>query len=690
MLLVAAPAKPQADIPGVRFPFVIPWDDSAPSLVDVSFLNRAPAGAHGYIQVRGSHFVESGTGRRIRFLGVNFAEVGAPFPTHRDAEKIAAHLAKYGVNLVRFLGIDDIWDSKGTIWDTRYKDHRFDPVRLELLDYLIYQLKQHGIYSGVPLHLINQFRPEDGFADTVRKLPFEFGNRVDEFDAHMIALQKSTARTLLTHVNPYTHRAYVDEPAILDVEITNEDSLLGDEDNLGGGLDRLPEPFAGELKALWNAWLARRYPSASHNVPLPGSPRGREREEWVAFLCDTELAFAREMRRFLKEELHLHSLVVCSQVSYGGLFGQYRELRMDYVDQHGYWSHPEFPHTQWDSADWTINPVSMAARMGERWTLPEIGEYRDIQKPYSISEYNLAAPNPYQSECMPLLASFAAFQDWDAITPFDYGYYGAQAENAKIQGWFALGANPAKWAFFPSAALLFRAGEIPSTVFWRTVSLPATLTATALLRDRSTLSIWGRAGIDPHAGLSHRLGVSIGGSKATQTSPTSLRGRTGRDKAAPVLGSETAREETARYTADAPCAKVVVGFVAGKRVILSGATFAFGQMPNRFAAVTLVAVDRKPLSRSARLLLTAVDRVENTGMRWNAAHNSVGEHWGTAPTLADAVPVAVTLKTDGPRRVVALDERGLPKQSVPSLYRKGQLTFRVGPSNRTLWYAVTK
>ena len=70
---------------------------------------------------------------------------------------------------------------------------------------------------------------------------------VHDFTPALIDAQKTYARALLTHQNPYTKNAYTDEPAVAMIEITNEDTFF-----IWGGqknLDTLPEPFARELRA---------------------------------------------------------------------------------------------------------------------------------------------------------------------------------------------------------------------------------------------------------------------------------------------------------------------------------------------------------------------------------------------------------------------------------------------------------
>lgn len=86
------------------FPFVLPWNDATPSLTDLSGWLEAPAGKRGFIHAEKDGHLYAGR-QRIRFFGVNFC-FGANFPRHDDAEKIAARLAKFGINVVRFHHMD--------------------------------------------------------------------------------------------------------------------------------------------------------------------------------------------------------------------------------------------------------------------------------------------------------------------------------------------------------------------------------------------------------------------------------------------------------------------------------------------------------------------------------------------------------------------------------------------------------
>jgi len=245
--LAASPGQPQTDQTG-WFPFVLPWDDAAPTLTDASDLLLDAAGQDpaSLIDVRGrvvttadGHFAFSNTGRRARFWGTNLT-FSAAFPPSPDyppapgefgdvhaAEKLASRLAKLGFNAVRLHHMDHSGRPAG-IWLDPWQDTlALDPVQLGRLDYLIYQLRRHAIYVDLNLHVSRQFTLNDGVTDADRfdqtHSPYNQGATL--FDPVMIALQQRYVGQLLAHVNPYTGLAYRDDPAIFTVETTNEDSF---------------------------------------------------------------------------------------------------------------------------------------------------------------------------------------------------------------------------------------------------------------------------------------------------------------------------------------------------------------------------------------------------------------------------------------------------------------------------------
>ncbi|MEI7576666.1 MAG: hypothetical protein WCK51_07225 [Armatimonadota bacterium] len=242
------------------FPFVIPWDDAVSgTATDVSFLNAKPAGKNGRIIAKDGHFFEATTGKRVRFFGTNLG-ARAAFPLKEDAPKIAAHLAKMGINIVRFHHLQNDWDKEfGMIWKKGREHIEFDPVQVDRLDFFFAELKKQGIYTNMNLQTTRKMVPELGFPASTLEIP-NFQKKVDKLNDRMIGLQKQYAKDLIDRVNPYTKLKYRDDPALMVIEINNENSLVGwPGESPGQGLEKWPEPYQSELRAKWNNWLKAKY-----------------------------------------------------------------------------------------------------------------------------------------------------------------------------------------------------------------------------------------------------------------------------------------------------------------------------------------------------------------------------------------------------------------------------------------------
>jgi hypothetical protein len=648
-------------VPDGYFPFVIPWDALAKdSAVDVSALNQGWAGAGGFIVPRGGMFVESRSGRRIRFFATNLGERAAS-PTKEDADRIAARMAQLGINLVRVPRLP------GTA-----------PPQLETLDYLVYAFKSHGIYVNLTLGSTRE--------------------KADVFDRPRIEAQKEYARTLLDRTNRFTGMAYKDDPTLAFVEIHNEGSLVGRPgESPGEGLVTLPEPFLGEIAALWNAWLSGRYGDDARLVEAWGragpdeslerrtfqlgaaTPSEQRAEDWLEFLVSTERAHAEEMRQFLTRDLGLRANLVGTQVQWGGLTALGREASMEYVDAHGYWQRPAFEGDAADPVHWTVGRVPLVNQMDrEQGLLGELALERVAGKPFTVSEYDHPAPNDYRVEMVPLLSTFASLQDWDAFYTVAYPVTGTAEANDRIAGFFDSGLDPTKVAFYPSMSLLFRKGLVAPLAERDALSLPDRPWRVA----RDAADAWRQTGRPPDT-LVRRAALALDGAPALRRQVTGPVGPAG------AFVARHARGVT--YTVDAQGAKVLTGFIGGDRFALSGITFAFpdfGRNAEGFGALTLVDLDGRDLMTTRRALLTLVGGAENSGMGWNEERTSVGDQWGDGPVVAEGIPCVISIPTARALRVFPLDASGKRGPPLAVTRKEERLTFRVGPESKTLWYEI--
>lgn len=267
------------------FPYKVRWDEASVSAVNLRDWNHRPAGRLGWVTARDGHLYVGKS--RLRFFGVNVVFRGA-MPERDEAEKIAARLAKLGFNVVRFHHMDTLVSPNGLLKDDL---RTFDPAQLDKLDYFIAALKREGIYSDLNLHVGRLYPGFDRWRDAAGNQQPEAWKGVDVFYPPMVDQQKEYAKELLTHVNPYLGKRYLDEPAVAIVELNNENGLIYSWRR--GDLDLMSEPYRGELQRLWNSWLVTHYKSdaglrlawETKEVPMgmemlvsPGAPTGLVRE----------------------------------------------------------------------------------------------------------------------------------------------------------------------------------------------------------------------------------------------------------------------------------------------------------------------------------------------------------------------------------------------------------------------------
>ena len=250
--LAADPGPPTVDNPN-WFPFPISVLESAKTPIDLSFLNERPAGTSGYLKAEGEHIVD-GKGKQVRLFGTNFC-FGANFPEAADAEKVAAHLAKNGLNVVRLHHMDNDWGESLIVHEGQLDASgkivtKLNEKNLAKLDKLVAELIKNGIYINLNLHVSRTY------PGTPKGAP-DYSKGLDYFHPPFIDAFKDYARQLLDHVNPHTGRAYKDEPGIAIIEMNNENTLVLNP----WWMAKLDEPFAGELRTLFVKHLQKKYPS---------------------------------------------------------------------------------------------------------------------------------------------------------------------------------------------------------------------------------------------------------------------------------------------------------------------------------------------------------------------------------------------------------------------------------------------
>ncbi len=746
ILLVAAAlgcgsTRPAPIPPGQRTegltPFVLPWDDSTPGPTNISDWSHRPAGEFGHLHVGEDGHIYA-RDERIRFLGVNVC-FSACFPEKLDAEKIAARMAKFGINVVRFHHMDH-HSFPGGIWHRDGRPGgRFDPESLDRLDYFIAKLKEHGIYVNLNLLVSRRFTPRDGLPEGVSQIQGKLAHLLACFHEPSLELQKQYATDLLTHRNPYTGMKYTDDPAVAFVEINNENGLINYwfSPQRKPHLHAMPEPFNEILSEKWNAYLKRKYQTTealavawrktpgriedgsmplfsfaqvkAADPPLPVAMR----TDWVTFLWRLEQDYFRAMSDHIRKKLGAKALVTGTTCA--SSTANIMASTTDVIDSHVYWDNPRWRGGTWHYAgrDWHISNTSHVSGDMPGGKARWIAMSRVAGMPFSVTEYNHSAPNVFAGEAPIFLAAFASIQDWDAIYLFAYSHK-TDWDRESLMG-LDIHQHPTKMANMPIAAALFRRGDIPSAARTHDGFLP--------LRDEPQLiatkgTSWNLAtgyklGLDGDEIIRRRIQLHTGHESQMPEPPNPLgpgaETREQPEKSPRVFNSDGGRvkwhvlpDERAYMVIDTPRTKAVLGSIDDRRYDFGPVQFRTGWTIWGGGTLSLTVLEGETLAQPRRALLVATASVANTDMKWKAVEREENgktqtvwelDSWGKEPTVIEPLPAEVAVACpEGVLTVYALDENGQRGEAlaVDMTTRNGRTTgrFEIGKPNRTLWYEL--
>jgi Cellulase (glycosyl hydrolase family 5)/Carbohydrate binding domain len=422
---------------------------------------------------------------------------------------------------------------------------------------------------------------------------------------------------------------------------------------------------------------------AANNVPL--AERGANlnvRRDFFRFLAEHEISHAQEMKAWLRAELGLKQLITHSHLLFGGIAGARREfVASDLVDTHGYWHHPWFPRKSWDMSDWQIQNISQVADKAGG-TLAEIAMQRPSGKPYSVSEYDIPAPNDYAAETFPGLAAMASLQGWSAVYHFAFRH-GSDFDRDKMGAFFDLPGHTAKQAFVPLAALVFRQGLIPTFTQENILRLtPASIQEIAAKKSGDVWSSWRDAWAEQQQtgalAWQQRVGLDVSDAGLKPSASAS------HEPHEPVtLDWQPAK---ARFILESSHALIASGKLAGQK-LGKNVVIEVGELPgDGHATFMLVPLDGQPLASSRKLWLAALRRSENPGMKWNESRSSVGDKWGSGPALVLGLKASIQLPSDATWKVTPLTPSGTPKAPLETTSGR----FTITPEQESVWWLMSR
>lgn len=412
--------------------------------VDWSSLLDAPAGKHGFITYSNQQ-LQFQDGTPVRFWGTNLV-AGTCFPaTHAMADSLAQRLAKMGCNLVRMHHMDAPW-SNPNVFGSTTSTRQLDPKSMDKVDYLIAALKKKGIYVFLDFLVHRDFTVKDGVPN---RTPDLGGKQVAYFDTTIIDLQKEYIQQWMDHFNPYTKKAYKNEPAIIASEFVNESSIMT---HFGGDLlngyyrTELEQQYAAagnppntlaKFGLNWDEFASPTIKNIRPNSNVPSSLR---------FLKDKEDAYYQSMYKYTKF-IGVKYLLAGSNYPMPILSYQENNSRLDLVITNDYWDHPQVwkINNDWERIELApINNTSIIRNYSKSF-IHNMAKYQWVGKPFMITEYNACYPNEYILEGIPMIAAYSRLQGMDGLMQFAFDHHAVGSHIPKSFDLSTLPDHLANW-----------------------------------------------------------------------------------------------------------------------------------------------------------------------------------------------------------------------------------------------------
>lgn len=342
-------------------------------------LQDAPAGKYGWLKANDGGFeFEGKPGVKQYFCGANICS-NSNFISHKVADSLAVRWAVLGYNAVRIHHHDKELLT-GNNWDN--------------LDYLLSKFIEKGIYITTDLYVSRDVRYSTlGLSGS--------GNMTKGLYKVLVACYEPAfndwcafSKKFLEHVNPYTGRAYKDEPAIAMISLINE-----------GRLNNCGEKGCPPIQEEWERW-------GGTGTLAYDSPGFDEFEEYLT------------AKVFEKCSAYVRSLGVKALLTNDNNGSHHGDMEgttkfYDYVDNHFY---IDYPDALYDNSDLpaTCSNVNMAKEGGpEMMRRPYVAK---AQKPYTITEWNYCGTNMYRSMSGMMVGAMAYDNGLDGVWRFAYSH----------------------------------------------------------------------------------------------------------------------------------------------------------------------------------------------------------------------------------------------------------------------------
>lgn len=366
----------------------------AGSALDFSHMGLldAPAGKYGWLKVVDGHFeFENLPGVDQRFYGLNLCQT-ANYLSKSEAKEFVKRISMLGYNSIRIHHHDNYWK---------------EAANQDKLDYLLAEAIKMGFYITTDLYVSRKVAWKDigiekdgiipsgvykGFAACNEQAFKDWCNYTDSF---------------LCHVNPYTGRAYKDEPALCLISLVNE--------------NKISDAYRNQA-FLEDAGFLSWWKEFSLEHPEVGADPEKPAKIWSAQYNAFSKWYQRKaFKRFSEYVKSLGCKVLMTNDNNTlNAEGMGKSSGFDYIDNHFYIDHPKFPKGGWKLP--STLPNENPIKTGE--PKPFFKEFAGASEmPQVATEWSFSGPGRYRGLGGIMTGTMASLMGWDGLWRFTYAHH---------------------------------------------------------------------------------------------------------------------------------------------------------------------------------------------------------------------------------------------------------------------------
>lgn len=394
----------------------------------------------------------------LRFLigslgfGVNLGGM----PDHAMIDRYVKQYRLRGYQMVRLDFLESI------LMEGRQQDFDYNPEQLDRFYYLVYALKQNGMYL-----ILNGLSNGNGGYGNIheRWISKKHLHAGIYFDTKKQDHWKKLIQNMYGQVNPYTKQTILQDPVLAGVILVNEGNLVFLNRQ---GVDSTLKPYfsnwinqkyggQAQLKQAWGPELNADESISNGNIafPKPDAWTSKRMTDTQAFFYETEKKTVAWMTSYMRT-LGYQGLVTSYNLWHAPAAHASRG-QLPWVDMHNYFAHPEYL----SNGKMRVNQDSMLAT-GANY-IRELAIARHWGKPFTVTEHGQVFWNPYRRENSLALPAYAALQGWSGICQHSGAVdlsYAPTLGRKQIIHPFAVGTDPIARVTETLSALLFLRGDV--------------------------------------------------------------------------------------------------------------------------------------------------------------------------------------------------------------------------------------